>query len=530
MSCSPRLRWLTATGLVLGLLAWGIVQPVYGQWAFNLGKTSNVEATHIASDAAGNIYVTGLSESVVDLDPDSTRQALHPGLGFLASYTPSGRYRWSTATDAWAHDLKAGPDGGIYVAGWERADEPSGQRSLLARYTLDGHLDWRRSIADTRRCTGVTRVAPDQLVVACDGLIFERVRHDGTTVWRLQLDRSTPDNNDVIAAVAADSSGNVYALGTFHGRVDFDPALANAAEAQSAGSTDVFLASYDSTGAYRWHRTVGDENEDGTFGHGLGVDALGNLYTSFTATLDDAGRGHFLTKYSPTLDVEWRHELPGTTLDMAVDAEGGVQLVGVFSGTQDFDLGPNDAPRSSTNESGDIFVARYDSNARYDWAFHLGGGLTDLGTGITLLPNESVAIVGLYVGRADVDPSPNTFTLNPVNRSDVWNAFVALYGYGGVFNVADEPHTIPAPSVSMSLFPNPAQGAVRLDVQLPHAGVAQVAVYDALGRQVTILHDGYLLPHTAHAFEVDTSTWRPGVYWIRIRGELLHHTQALVVQ
>ena len=59
--------------------------------------------------------------------------------------------------------------------------------------------------------------------------------------------------------------------------------------------------------------------------------------------------------------------------------------------------------------------------------------------------------------------------------------------------------------------------------------VVRAAVYDALGREVAVLHDGPLAAGTSVALSVETSALAPGVYIVRAQGESTSLTQRLTV-
>ncbi len=65
-------------------------------------------------------------------------------------------------------------------------------------------------------------------------------------------------------------------------------------------------------------------------------------------------------------------------------------------------------------------------------------------------------------------------------------------------------------------FPNPTRAAsASVSVELPEAGPARLAVYDALGREVAVALDG-LLAAGRHAVALDTSRLPSGVYVVRL--------------
>ena len=77
--------------------------------------------------------------------------------------------------------------------------------------------------------------------------------------------------------------------------------------------------------------------------------------------------------------------------------------------------------------------------------------------------------------------------------------------------------------------PNPArqQSVVRLTVR--EAQEVRVAVYDALGRQVALLHNGPLASGTAHPFALDGAALPSGVYFVRAVGERFSGVQRVAL-
>jgi len=78
----------------------------------------------------------------------------------------------------------------------------------------------------------------------------------------------------------------------------------------------------------------------------------------------------------------------------------------VFFGQADFDpahihIG-NPDPLTSAANSGDIFVAKVDTNGNIVWAHRAGGGGFDIGTGITFDQTGRLFVIGLVTGTAHV--------------------------------------------------------------------------------------------------------------------------------
>lgn len=89
--------------------------------------------------------------------------------------------------------------------------------------------------------------------------------------------------------------------------------------------------------------------------------------------------------------------------------------------------------------------------------------------------------------------------------------------------IEEDPAQVPGDSafssLTLSAYPNPAVGAARIRFSLPEAGAVSVAIFDAAGRQVSLLADR---PFSAgsHELEWPAATSRSaGVYFVRLRGD-----------
>lgn len=144
--------------------------------------------------------------------------------------------------------------------------------------------------------------------------------------------------------------------GTFSGTVDFDPG-AGVTSLTAVGGRDIFITKLDAQGGLRWAKSIGGLGTDEV--RALAQDAAGNLYVagSFAGQVDfDPGAGQrtlgasgatdlFLLKLTAAGELVWAKALGGATHEqataVAVDPAGYVYLGGFFSGTMDFDSGPD---------------------------------------------------------------------------------------------------------------------------------------------------------------------------------------------
>jgi hypothetical protein len=110
----------------------------------------------------------------------------------------------------------------------------------------------------------------------------------------------------------------------------------------------------------------------------------------------------------------------------------------------------------------------------------------------------------------------------------VVGASVDLGAYERQPPVAVEPELAGPAAVTLDVYPNPARGPVAVVPRLDRAEQAEVALFDVLGRQVAVLHDGPLAAGR-HAFRLATAALPSGVYLLRLSGETSTVTRRVVV-
>lgn len=69
----------------------------------------------------------------------------------------------------------------------------------------------------------------------------------------------------------------------------------------------------------------------------------------------------------------------------------------------------------------------------------------------------------------------------------------------------------------LSVYPNPAVGAVTVALTLPSPQTVRVAVFDVVGREVAVLHDGPLRSGM-HRLTLDGRGLPSGLYIVRATG------------
>ncbi|HEX8660014.1 MAG TPA: hypothetical protein VF690_20895, partial [Hymenobacter sp.] len=207
--------------------------------------------------------------------------------------------------------------------------------------------------------------------------------------------------------VAVDAAGNTYVTGFFENTL-----ILGTTTLTSEGGADVYVASLDNTGKYRWAVRAGGSDDDGS--NSLGLDAQGNVYITgeykggkaqfgsiaVTSASSRYGNSLFVAKLSSAgiwLQASSAGGLESTYTSgvaLAVNKAGEVHVTGLFNGTVTFGT-------TSLVCRGDYgaFVAKLGTNGTWQWAVVAGGSIYDFGRAIALDAQGNVYVAGLFEGH-----------------------------------------------------------------------------------------------------------------------------------
>ncbi|MBW2736624.1 MAG: hypothetical protein JRH20_29910 [Deltaproteobacteria bacterium] len=387
----------------------------------------------LALDTAGNIVVAGSFENTVNFGGSPLTSAGDKDI-FLASYDSAGAHRWSKRFGNTGVDYGLGVtvdvNGNITFTGYFRGAIDFGGGLLtsagdsdifLANYDRQGAHRWSKRFGGTR-VEGGNDVALDSasnifVVGYCESTTNfgggNLTGQNGTDVFLASYDlngahrwskRFIGSSYDYAGRLAVDPSGNIAITGYLQGTTEFGggPLI-------SAGSFDVFVASYNPAGAHRWSKRMGGSSSDE--GHAIAVDGAGNVAVSgyFGDTVDfgggaltssDANHDAFLVSYSPTGAHRWSKQFNTgpyeTAHDMAIDSASNIIVTGHYKGT----VGFGGAPLASTGDN-DIFLLSYDSAGAHRWSKRFGGVLDDAGMAVGIRGSGAVVVAGYFEGTVD---------------------------------------------------------------------------------------------------------------------------------
>lgn len=216
------------------------------------GGASTTQFNAIAADNAGNTYAAGFqSGSGAYTYGGQTATAAYAGgnNALLVKYDAAGNALWAQTTSAATNtsEFKAvavDGSGNIYAAGYQSGTAPItyGSQSATATYTFAN-------------------------------VILVKYDYSGTALWARTI--SAGSNLSYFYGVAADSSGNVYAVGSQQSTSAFTYGSISATG--SFPGTNVVIVKYDTNGTALWANSMSGCSTPSQF-NGAAVDGFGNAY------------------------------------------------------------------------------------------------------------------------------------------------------------------------------------------------------------------------------------------------------------
>ncbi len=370
-------------------------------WVRQIGSAATDGASRVVVDASDNVYIVGDTRGSVG-GPNAGGADI-----FLAKYNPVGTLLWARQTGSTANDLGSGiavdAAGNLFITGSTQSSlsgaNAGGYDNFLAKYDAAGNLLWLRqsgtpaddsanSIALDRDgnvyLTGYTAGNLGGPLLGSFDIFLSKYDTSGNLLWSRQT--GTP-GADFATGVSIDGTGNAYITGYTSG------SLGRA----NAGNFDIFLAKYDPSGTQLWVRQFGGAAEEQA--SGVAVDGDGNAYiTGYTrgnlgAQNISGAPDIILVKYDTTGTQVWLRQLRSTgnvdiATDVTIDSGGNVYITGYTDGT----LAPGRVGGT------DLFTAKYNALGTLLWIRQTGSAGSDFAFGVAVDRTGNTYITGLTSG------------------------------------------------------------------------------------------------------------------------------------
>lgn len=382
-------------------------------WAKSMGGSDVDEGRGIAVDSGNNVFVTGNFRQMATFGTENKSSAGDDDI-FVTKLDSSGAFQWtwtgggSGVDSGWA--VAADSASNAYVTGWFSGTIDFGSATItsisndvfVVGINSDGSFKWANYVAGLSGDRGNGIAVDSNLgLVYVTGYIqndadfnptgtgtAQNINPSARDIFLSKYDSSTGAHIETISfggnndrdfgtAVTVDeATGFVYVTGAFDGTADFDPSSGGTLVAQ--GTSDVFVAVYDSSFQHQWSVGFGGPGED--VGEAIALGSNGNVYVS-----------------------------------------------GRFEATADFD--PSVATSFERTSAGDedVFVVTLNSSGEFVSVATVGGSLEDRGLGVGVDGDQNIFYGGYFAGTANLDP---TGTLPPVSSAGNNDIFISALSGG----------------------------------------------------------------------------------------------------
>ena len=423
-------------------------------WAKTFGGVDGDQGNSLAIDASGNVLLTGwFASASITFSPTVLNNVGTASSDlFLVKYDPNGNLVWANSTGGSINDRGYGvscdANSNVFVTGWYTSPTinfGTGNLSNVASSTQDGFI--------------------------------VKYNAGGTALWAKTIGGSNLEGGK---SCVNDAIGNTYLLGNFNSSsINFGTGALNNA---GSGTYDLFLAKYDPTGAVLWSTKVGgtyDEIGNGIAISGNSIYLTGS-YTSATLTfgslpsITNASAGTsdiFLASYSLTGVANWSKTSGGIDSDegkcVSADASGNAFISGSFNSSA-ISFGSNTLTNSAAGTK-DMFVASFDNAGNSPWSVQVGSYSDEMGNGIA----NSIFSNAIHVGGMFNSGSVN-FGSNIVYKGCGDDVFYAKLD--ATTGIKNNWHTLDESAV---VFPNPSStGIFTIGEELENA---EIEIYNVLG-------------------------------------------------
>lgn len=473
-------------------------------------NTSYLLVRKVGIDASGNIYTCGLFSGNVDFDPGPGTHYVNDPLGgaYVQKLDPNGDLIWVNYSP-----VSGNPD--------QIAFKSNGNVILAGKTDNNQYLHLTNGDS-----------------VLCDrGMFLYELSSTGDFIGAYNIAMPETDEYFYIYELEVDADDNIYIGGKFDGAADFDMTENGTHWDTSATAYDAYIAKYNSNFELQWQKSFGDlpgptwqpPSWDQT--SAIEVDANGNVFAAghFTWTcdfdLDDNPGVHvlqaddgsqspngFMLQYNSNGELQWVGDLGGS-IDSAINNQeviikdmeltgGSLFITGDLVGASDFD--PSSGIHYVYSYDAAMFFGHYSANGgALQSVFTIDTiGVVENNLGIELLDNGSFVTTGLTFKSTDFDPQSGIHLLE-VDTSGSFaqydkDVYIAKYSFTPLVGIDENGN-----EKELSIYPVPTQN--ELNINLPVGDNYQVAIFDAIGRQVMNSQGNGLT-------KLDVSSLSSGVY------------------
>ena len=497
-------------------------------WATYYGSTGGDGNTAVATDADGNVFLAGITQSPTGMASGGFQNTFGGGNtdAFLAKFDSTGIRLWATYYGGADDEMNffggkigiaADGTGNIYLAGLTKSTtgiasggfqntmtgtvsaylvkfNGSGNR-LWATYYNGTSIEKAQSVAaDVSGNVYLAGVAGSTSGIASGG--FQNTIGGGSDAFLVKFDAAGNRlwatyyggaGTDEGFCVVTDNSSNIYLAGT----TASTSAIASGGfqNTYGGGGSDIFLAKFNSAGARTWATYFGGSGDEMVlFAGDVGVatDNSGNIFltglTNSTAGIASGGFQNtfgggsddaFLAKINSSGALLWSTYYGGTDADkgydVATNTAGDSYIVGRTLSSNAISSG---GFQNSSGGNGDAFLAKFDAGGNRLCATYFGSTDVDDCNGVA-----TDAFGNIYLSGASASTSGIAYNgFQNFHGGGVSDAMLVKFTSSCFSTQVDEIY----PDENLSAYPNPSADVITFCGK----NIKEIILYDTTGKKI----------------------------------------------
>jgi len=338
-------------------------------FAIAWGGASNDYTGSIAQTQDDNYIVVGSTSSF--------------GAGFsdayIAKYDSLGNLLWDKTwggtNNDYGRSVLVTSDGGYLINGETSSFGAGSSDVFVAKFDSSGNLSWSKTWGGAATDLSDSIIATSDGGFAISGITYSYGAGSGD-VFLAKYDTS----NNLSWSQTWGSAGSEFNGMSFTQVSDGGFIIAGGSGNFGAGSQDIFLAKYDSSGNFVWNKTWGGTNSD-QVSHITSTSDGGIILAGDTSSFGAGSNDALLAKYDSSGNLSWSRTWGGTAQDQGgfVTVSGNEYILSGY--TQSFGAGSND-----------VFVANYNSSGNFAWNSTWGSSSAE-GSGLIITTKDGGFVI-----------------------------------------------------------------------------------------------------------------------------------------
>lgn len=417
-----------------------VIDPLLS-WATYFGgegdeNSATVGASrYVATDAAGNVYLTGVTPSLTGIATSGAFQTVFAGgLGdiYLAKFSNSGTLLWATYFGGPGVDqvsaIAVDPSGNIFM---------SGVTTSASGISTPGT---HRSTHGSSYCGGCGTY---------NDAFIAKFSSSGARTWATYYESDIED-------IATDASGNLFITGKYTGALTGVPSetTTGAHQTTTGGGNDAILAKFSSTGVRQWATLYGGSRHEE--GRSIAIDPSGNVIIGglhqSSAFADGSGiatagahqttpngsYGVFVSKFTTSGALLWGTFYGGETsfaanqISVATNASGDVYFAGLTTLTSG--IATTGVYQTAFGGFMDGYLVKLNGSGIRQWGTYYGTDGFDVPRGLGTDASGDITMCG--ISNSSFVSLATACSHEPTHTSLDDEAFVARFSPAGALNCA----------------------------------------------------------------------------------------------